>query len=122
MQPWRRRDNLILCTAVCGRVVFGPLAVAAGRLLAAAEVDGLHSFNTAGLAELQGLDLRMDCREEQRYYSELHGCRCGVDGVPRVASCMDAGVTGGPELMRWCNGMLLTQSSASQGWAATLMI
>ena len=76
MQPWRRRDNLILCTAVCGRVVFGPLAVAAGRLLAAAEVDGLHSFNTARLAELQGLDLRMDCREEQRC-DELHGAATG---------------------------------------------
>ena len=108
-----------LCTAVRRGVVLGPLTITSGRLLATVQID---SFDAAGLAELQGLDLRMDCREEQRYYSELHGCRCGVDGVPRVASCMDAGVTGGPELMRWCNGMLLTQSSASQGWAATLMI
>ena len=76
MQPWRRRDNLILCTAVCGSVVLGPLTIPSGRLLAAAQVDGLHRFNTAGLAELQGLDLGMDCREEQRC-NELHGAATG---------------------------------------------
>ena len=66
MQPWRRRALLDLCTAVCSRIVLGPLAVAAARLLAAVQIDGLHRFDTAGLAELQGLDLCMDCREEQR--------------------------------------------------------
>ena len=76
MQPWRRRDNLIYALPFCSRIVLGPLAVAARRLLAAAEVDGLHSFNTARLAELQGLDLGMDCREEQRC-NELHGAATG---------------------------------------------
>ena len=77
--------QLDLCAAVCSRVVLGPLAIPSGRLLAAAQVDGLHRFNTAGLAELQGLDLGMDCREEQRC-NKLHGA-------------MDSGVTGDPEAM-----------------------
>ena len=40
-----------------GRVVLGPLAVAARRLFAAAQINSLHRFNTARLAELQGLTL-----------------------------------------------------------------
>ena len=74
--------QLDLCTAACGRVVLGPPAVAARRLLATVQID---SFDAAGLAELQGLDLGMDCREEQRC-NKLHGA-------------MDSGVTGDPEAM-----------------------
>ena len=66
MQPWRRRDNLIYALPFCSRVVLGPLAVAARRLFAAAQINSLHGLDAARLAELQGLDLGMDCREEQR--------------------------------------------------------
>jgi hypothetical protein len=58
--------QLDLCAAVCSRVVLGPLAVAARRLFAAAQINSLHGLDAARLAELQGLDLGMDCREEQR--------------------------------------------------------
>ena len=76
---WRPRSAVAemrhfdLCTAVRRGVVLGPLTITSGRLLATVQID---SFDAAGLAELQGLDLRMDCREEQRC-DELHGAATG---------------------------------------------
>ena len=62
MQPQRRCDNLIYAPRLRQRCP-GP-----GRspTPSCRPVNSLHRFNTARLAELQGLDLGMDYREEQR--------------------------------------------------------